>query len=52
MKKERKSLDVDNENEDELTEKRYCKICGSELQDNELDICLNCQSAIISSGTT
>lgn len=29
---------------------RRCKICGSELDEDEPDICLNCQSAMISSG--
>ena len=33
-----------------MTEHRYCKICGVELQDDEPDICLNCQSAMFSSG--
>lgn len=33
-----------------MAEMRYCKICGSELQDNEPDICFNCQSAMMSSG--
>lgn len=26
---------------------RYCKICGSELEDDEPDICRNCQSNIL-----
>lgn len=48
MKKESKREAVDNE--EELEEKRFCKICGSELQENEPDICFNCQSAMFASG--
>lgn len=33
-----------------MVEQRYCKICGSESQEDEPDICLSCQSAMISSG--
>jgi hypothetical protein len=33
-----------------MAEQRYCKICGVELQENEPDICLDCQSTMISSG--
>jgi hypothetical protein len=33
-----------------MVEQRYCKIYGSELEEDEPDICLNCQSAMISSG--
>ena len=50
MKREQKKMPIDDDDEGELVEKRYCKICGSELEEGEPDICLNCQSAMISSG--
>ena len=28
---------------------RYCSICGSELEPDEIDICDNCKASIISS---
>jgi hypothetical protein len=43
-------MSTDDEDNEELKEKRYCKICGTELDEGEPDICLNCQSAMISSG--
>lgn len=27
---------------------RYCSICGSELESDEIDICDNCKASIIS----
>ena len=34
-----------------MSEQRYCKICGTELSEDEVDpICLNCQCAMMSSG--
>ena len=34
-----------------MEQPRYCKICGTELRDDEEDpICLNCQCAMMSSG--
>lgn len=34
-----------------MSEERYCKICGTELKEDEIDdICWDCQSAMISSG--
>jgi hypothetical protein len=34
-----------------MAEQRYCKICGAELRDDEeAPICLNCQSAMMTSG--
>ena len=39
--------------EKRMAEQRCCKICGSELRDDEeAPICRNCQSAMISSGMT
>jgi len=36
--------------ENEVEEKRYCAICGTELQLHEkADICWNCQAAMLSS---
>ena len=28
----------------------YCSICGSELSDDEIDICDNCKASIIHTG--
>jgi predicted RNA-binding Zn-ribbon protein involved in translation (DUF1610 family) len=40
-------MDEDEESE----EKRYCSICGSELQPQETAaICWNCQAAMLSTG--
>ena len=37
--------------EEEGEEKRYCAICGTELQPHEkADICWNCQAAMFSTG--